>query len=310
MSGIFDGVLPFMLGGNVFGWTADREASFAVLDRFLEAGGSAIDTADVYSAWLPGHQGGESEAMIGEWFKARGTRGKVLLATKVGMLAGEGGAGLKASRILAACDASLKRLNTDYIDLYFAHKDDAATPMEESLEAFDLLVKAGKVRALGASNYSAERLTQARAISAANGWVAFTTLEPEYNLLGRAGYEGSLQTLCVDQDIAVTPYFGLAAGYLTGKYRVAADIKGGRASWAKTHMEANGPKVLAAMDEVAAQTGATLAAIALAWLAAQPGVTAPIASATSVAQLDQLLAFTQLKLTADQIAALDAASAT
>lgn len=299
--------IPLMLGGNVFGWTADRAQSFAVLDRFVGAGGRMIDTADVYSAWAPGNRGGESETIIGEWLRASGKRDAVTIATKVGLLPGTGGKGLSASRIAAAADESLARLGVEAIDLYFAHRDDPETPLEETLAALDALVRAGKVKALGASNYSAERLGEALRLQDANGWTRFTVLEPEYNLLERGTFEGALQDLCVAERIGAVPYYALASGYLTGKYRTEADLQGrARGGAAAKYMAGKGPAVLAAMDQVAAETGASLAAIALAWLAVQPGVLAPIASATSPAQVDELTA--QVALTGDQIALLDGAS--
>ena len=296
--------IPLMLGGNVFGWTADRAQSFAVLDRFVGAGGRMIDTADVYSAWAPGNRGGESETIIGEWLRASGKRDAVTIATKVGLLPGTGGKGLSASRIAAAADESLARLGVEAIDLYFAHRDDPETPLEETLAALDALVRAGKVKALGASNYSAERLGEALRLQDANGWTRFTVLEPEYNLLERGTFEGALQDLCVAERIGAVPYYALASGYLTGKYRTEADLQGrARGGAAAKYMAGKGPAVLAAMDQVAAETGASLAAIALAWLAVQPGVLAPIASATSPAQVDELTA--HVALTDDQIALLD-----
>jgi aryl-alcohol dehydrogenase-like predicted oxidoreductase len=295
-----------MLGGNVFGWTADRDASFAVLDAFAAGGGTLIDSADIYSAWVPGNQGGESERMLGEWFRASGRRQSMLVATKVGMLPGTGGEGLRPSRIAAACDESLERLGTDVIDLYFAHKDDPDTPLEEALEAFDKLIRAGKVRAIGASNFTAERLAEALAISDANGWARFTVIEPHYNLVERAGYEGALQDLTIAEGLGAVPYFGLGSGYLTGKYRSEADVAGSaREKWVRPVFEGKGPAVLAAMDEIAAETGADLAAIALAWLRAQPGVSAPIASATNVKQVEGLLAGLDLTLSGDQVTRLD-----
>ena len=300
--------VPLMLGGNVFDWTADQATSFAVLDRFVEAGGTLIDTADVYSAWGPGHTGGESETVIGAWMKERGNRDRVDIATKVGMLEVEGTQGLSSEHIAKAVEASLRRLGTDRIDLYFAHRDDEGTPQEETLAAFDALVKAGKVRAIGASNFTADRLKSALAASDANGFVRYTVLEPEYNLVSREGFEGDLQDLCVAEGIGVVPYFGLASGFLTGKYRTSEDVgAGSRGAKAIKFLEGTGKPVLAAMDQVAEETGATLPAIALAWLATQPGVTAPIASATSVEQLDQVLASLELELNPDQIARLDAA---
>ncbi|WP_374594254.1 aldo/keto reductase [Sphingosinicella sp.] len=300
-------VAPIMLGGNVFGWTADEKTSFAVLDAFAAGGGNFIDTADVYSAWVPGNSGGESETLIGKWLRARDRRDSTVIATKVGMLDGEGGAGLKGGRIAAACEASLKRLQTDVIDVYFAHKDDPETPLEETLAAFDALVKAGKVRAIGASNYSPARLAEALAISDRNGWARFTVLQPQYNLLKRDEYEGALQRLAIDETIGVVPYYGLASGYLSGKYRTPADLSGPRAGAVKKWMEGRGPAVLAALDMVAAETGASLAAIALAWLKEQPGITAPIASASRPEQVADLIAAATLTLTPDQLDRLTAA---
>jgi aryl-alcohol dehydrogenase-like predicted oxidoreductase len=301
---------PLVLGGNVFGWTIDTDRSCAILDAFVDRGGTMIDTADIYSAWIPGNKGGESESVIGEWLARSGRRKDVLIATKVGMLDGPGGSGLKASRIVAAAEESLRRLRTDVIDLYFAHRDDAETPLEESLEAFDRLVKGGKVRALGASNFTADRLAEALRVSDANGWARFTVLQPHYNLVSRDTFEGPLQDLCGAENIGVIPYYALASGYLSGKYRGEADLsKSPRGRGAANYMNGNGPAVLAAMDAVAAETGASLASIALAWLAAQPAVTAPIASATSLQQLDELIAGMNLTLTPDQLARLDEASA-
>jgi len=287
------------------------EEAFRVLDRFVEAGGTMIDTADVYSAWVPGHVGGESETLLGEWLKRRGRRDDVLIATKVGMLAGEGGKKLEPARIAAAVEASLGRLGTDYIDLYYAHQDDPDTPLEETLRAFDELHKAGKVRVLGASNYSAERLAEARAISARGALAAYEVLQPEYNLMAKDSFEGDLQRLCVEEDLGVLPYFGLASGFLTGKYRSEADLgKSTRGSKMPQYMNARGFAVLAALDEVAGETGATQAQVALAWLSAQPGVTAPIASATGVEQLDDLIGAMELELSREQIERLTTAAGT
>ncbi|RJF93479.1 aldo/keto reductase [Sphingomonas cavernae] len=298
-----------VLGGNVFGWTAGEATSFKILDRFIAAGGTMVDTADVYSAWIPGHRGGESETVIGRWLKQRRRRDDVLIATKVGMQPGEGGTGLAPARIAAAIEASLKRLNTDYVDLYYAHQDDAEVPQDAVLEAFDALVRAGKVRALGASNFSAKRLASALDISAANGLAAYSVLQPEFNLMTRDRFEGALQALCTERNLGVLSYFGLAAGFLTGKYRSVADLaKSQRGARIVPYLTDRGHAVLGVMDAVAAETGATLAQIALAWNATQPGITAPIASATSVAQLDELLAAMTLKLNTDQIARLDVAS--
>jgi aryl-alcohol dehydrogenase-like predicted oxidoreductase len=294
-------IRPFVLGGNVFGMTADQDASFAILDRFALHGGGMIDTADVYSAWVPGHKGGESETMMGQWLKASGAHDKVRLATKVGMMPG----GLKPDRIREAVQGSLDRLGVDTIDLYFAHKDDPDVPLGEVLGAFAELVDAGTVRAIGASNYSAERLSEALRTADKLGLPRFTVVQPELNLLDRAQYEGPLQTLCIDEDLGVVTYFSLASGYLSGKYRSADDLgKSPRGARAKAYLEGKGPAMLAAMDRIAGETGATLSQIALAWVAAQPGVTAPIASATSVEQLDEIMASERLMLTADQLAAL------
>ncbi len=294
-------IAPLVLGGNVFGWTADRDASFAVLDAFIEGGGTMIDTADVYSAWVPGHQGGESEAVIGDWLRQSGKRDKVLIATKVGMLPGEGGEKLAPARITAACEASLKRLGTDRIDLYFAHQDDESVPQEAVLEAFAKLVTAGKVRVLGASNFHAARLKSANEKARAAGLPRYDVLQPEYNLVSRTKFEGELQDYCVEQNVGVMPYHGLASGFLTGKYRSRDDlsksVRGGRMG---DLLEGKGKAVLDAMDGVADETGATVAQIALAWLIAQDGITAPIASATSVAQLEELLPAMTLSLSAAQ----------
>lgn len=295
---------PLVLGGNVFGWTADRAASFAVLDRFVEGGGTMIDTADVYSAWVDGHKGGESESMIGEWLKASGARDRVLIATKVGMMSG----GLRPDGVRAAAAASLDRLGIDTIDLYFAHKDDPDVPLDEMLGAFAELIDAGQVRAIGASNYTAERLAGALRVADAKGLPRFTAMQPELNLLDRDQYEGALQQLCVAENIGVVPYYSLASGYLSGKYRSTDDLsKSPRGYKAKSYMEGRGPAVLAVLDGIAAETGATLSQIALAWVAQQPGVTAPIASATTVTQLEELLGSMKLELSADQLAALNAA---
>jgi aryl-alcohol dehydrogenase-like predicted oxidoreductase len=296
-----------VLGGNVFGWTADRAATFRILDRFAEAGGVMIDTADVYSAWVPGHEGGESETLIGEWLKRRGGHGGTLIATKVGH-----SAGLAPRTILEGADASLARLGIDRIDLYYAHKDDGVTPPEETLGAFDALVRAGKVRAIGASNFSAERLAASLDVSERGGFARYEALQPEYNLMARDAYEGALQRLCVERNVGVLPYYGLASGFLTGKYRSTADLgKSVRGSRMTGYLEGNGPRVLAALDAVAAEAGedVTPAQVALAWIAAQPGIAAPIASATSVEQIEELIGVLTLELTDAQLRRLDAASA-
>ncbi|MCY2963234.1 MAG: aldo/keto reductase [Planctomycetota bacterium] len=300
---------PLILGGNVFGWSADRAASFGVLDAFVAGGGRMIDTADVYSAWVPGNVGGESETIIGEWLVNRGRRDDVLIATKVGMKP-DGPGALSADRIATCVEASLKRLRTDYIDLYYAHRDDAETPLEVTLGAFDRLVRAGKVRAIGASNYDAARLARAEEVSSEQGLARYTVLQPHYNLLVRELFEGSVQELCLAQGIAVVPYFPLASGFLTGKYRKPADLEGrARRVAAEKYLNEFGLRVLAVLDKIAIESNAAPAQIALAWLSAQPAVTAPIASATSVAQIEELLAAMRLKLTAEQLATLNAVSA-
>lgn len=299
---------PMVFGGNVFGWTADRDASFSLLDRFADAGGTLVDTADVYSAWVPGHQGGESETLIGEWLRTSGKR--IAIATKVGMLPGEGGEKLAPARIAAACDASLQRLGVDTIDLYYAHQDDDSVPQAEVLAAFQKLIDAGKVRHIAASNFSAMRLKSALDIATREGLPHYRALQPEYNLVSRHAFEGELQDLCVTHNIGVLPYHGLASGFLTGKYRSEADLgKSVRGGGMAKLLAGKGGAVLAAMDQVAQETGATHAQIALAWLAAQPGVTAPIASATSVEQLDELIASWTLDLSHDQLDRLTAAGA-
>jgi aryl-alcohol dehydrogenase-like predicted oxidoreductase len=303
-------IAPLVLGGNVFGWTADRAASFAVLDAFVAGGGTMIDTADAYSAWVDGHKGGESESMIGEWLKASGKRDDVLIATKVGMLPGEGGEKLAPARIAAAAEASLKRLGTDRIDLYYAHQDDESQPQEAVLEAFGKLVDAGKVRVIGASNFHAARLKSAVEAAKTSDLPRYHVLQPEYNLVSRTKFEGELQDYCVVENIGVLPYYGLASGFLTGKYRTKEDlgqsIRGGRMG---ELLEGTGKAVLDAMDSIVEATGATHAQVALAWLLAQPGITAPIASATSVKQIEDLLPAMTLELTEDQLAALTDAGA-
>ena len=295
--------VPLILGGNVFGWTADEATSLAVLDAFVAGGGSVIDTADVYSRWVPGHQGGESEAVIGAWLRRRGRRDDVVITSKVGMMTG-----LAPAAIAAAVEGSLQRLGTDYIDLYLAHQDDDTQDQTAVALAFDALVKAGKVRAIGASNFTAERLASALATQEANGLARYQVLQNEYNLLTRTGYEGAVQDFCVAHTVGMTPFYGLANGYLTGKYRTAADLTGVRGTRVGKYVEGNGPRVLAALDAVAAAHGASPAQVALAWITAQPGIAAPIASATSVAQIEDLLGTIHLALTAQDLAALDLAS--
>jgi aryl-alcohol dehydrogenase-like predicted oxidoreductase len=299
---------PLILGGNVFGWTADRSTAFRILDAFVDGGGRMIDTADSYSSWVPGNSGGESETIIGEWLSARGGRDAVLIATKVGA-AVFGGRGLSPARIASSVEGSLKRLRTDYIDLYFAHYDDPATPLDATLEAFDSLVRAARVRAIGASNYSAERLRQALDVSAARGLASYTVLQPEHNLLEREKFEGRLQELCVERGLAAVPYYALASGFLSGKYHSRADAANRPRGAAVTrYLNEHGLGVLQAVEAVASESSTTPAQVALAWLAAQPAVAAPIASATSVEQVEELLGAMRLTLTDEQLARLDAAS--
>lgn len=305
-------VAPLMLGGNVFGWTADEKTSFSILDAFVDAGFDFVDTADVYSHWVPGHQGGESEAVIGKWFKQGGKRSKVILATKVGAQMGSDTTkkGLKKAYILREVEDSLRRLQTDYIDLYQTHYDDAETSVEEPLEAYQELIKQGKVRLIGASNFTPVRLEAALKASDAHGYPRYQSLQPHYNLVEREIFEKELGPLCQREGLGVIPYFSLAAGFLSGKYRSEADLaKSPRGQGLKKYLNEKGLRVLTALDEVSARHGSDPAGVALAWLAARPVVTAPIASATSVAQLKSLLSGVQLALTAEDIAVLDKASA-
>ena len=298
-------VAPLALGGNVFDWTADEATSFAVLDAFVEAGGTMIDTADVYSAWVPDHVGGESEALIGRWLKQSGKRDKVIIATKVGMMAG-----LSPDKIAAACEASLQRLGVDAIDLYYQHKDDESVPLADSLSAFDRLATSGKIRAVGLSNFSAERVDEAMGVANSNGLTRPSALQPWYNMVEREKFEGPLRDAALRHGLAVFPYYSLANGFLTGKYRSREDLgKSPRGLRNVAYLEGRGIQVLEALDEVAAKTNAALATVALAWLKAQPAIAAPIASATSRDQLDQLTAAMSLDLTAEQIERLDRASA-
>jgi aryl-alcohol dehydrogenase (NADP+) len=298
-------VSPLCLGGNVFGWTADEDASFAVLDAYAAAGGNFVDTADGYGNWVEGNPRGMSERIIGRWMAARGNRDGVVIATKVGRAAGMRGLG--AATIRAGVEESLERLGTDRIDLYYAHADDPDTPLEETMAAFDELVREGKVRHLGASNYPAPRLAEALRVSDRAGLARYVALQPEYNLVSRDEYEGELQELCVAEAIACLPYYALASGFLTGKYRPgAAEVESPRAGSASRHLD-RGAGVLAALDEVAAAHSTTVAAVALAWLRAQPGVTAPIASARSPEQLAELLPMADLELSVAELERLSSA---
>jgi aryl-alcohol dehydrogenase-like predicted oxidoreductase len=308
-------VAPLALGGNVFDWTADEKASFEILDAFVEAGGTMIDTADVYSAWVPGHVGGESERLIGRWLKRDPSkRDKVVIATKVGfldgeMVDGEYVASLEPSVIAKACDSSLERLRIERIDLYYQHRDNEKVPLADSLGAFDTLIAAGKVRATGLSNFTAERAELALATCHQNGLAAPVALQPWYNLLERDKFEGPLSTLALNQGLSVFSYYSLANGFLTGKYRSKEDLgKSPRGLRSIEYLEGKGLRVLAALDEVAAETGASLATVTLAWTKAQPGITAPIASATSLDQFKDLAAALTLDLTPGQIDQLNRAS--
>ena len=301
-------IAPLAFGGNVFGWSADTATSHALLDRFVDAGGNLIDTADSYSSWVPGHAGGESETIIGDWLKRSGKRDRVVIATKVAKWAKR--PGLSPANIRAACDESLRRLGIERIDLYQAHEEDPGVPVEETLGAFSRLIEEGKVRAIGASNFSAASLAAALEASRRHGLPRFECLQPEYNLHARTGYEAELEPLVRAENIGVIAYFALASGFLTGKYRSTADLDRSKARGAGVakYLDARGLRILARLDEVAARRSATPAQVALAWLIARPGVTAPIASATSLAQLDELLGATTLALSGIDIAELDAAS--
>ena len=304
-------VSPLCFGGNVFGWTADEATSFSLLDAWLDAGFNFIDTADVYSRWVPSHAGGESESVIGRWLAKSGKRNQIVLATKVGKDMGDGKMGLRPEYIRQAVEASLKRLQTDRIDLYQSHDDDASVPLADTLGAYDDLVKAGKVRAIGASNFTAARLGEALATSERLGLVRYESLQPLFNLYDRAVFEKELQPLCVDQGVGVINFYALAAGFLTGKYRTEADAAKsarGKNTTAK-YLNERGLRILAALDTVAARLNATPGQVAVAWQIVQPGITAPIASATSQAQLQDLVKASQLRLDGEALATLGAASA-
>ena len=302
-------VAPLAFGANVFGWTVDEPTAFRLLDAFVDHGFSLVDTADVYSRWAPGNSGGESETVIGRWIARSGKRDRLVIATKVGMEMPGVGKGLAAARIRQAVEASLARLQVERIDLYQAHAEDPDTPIEETLEAFDRLVREGKVRAIGASNYAAPSLAKALSVSAGRGWARYATLQPRYNLYSRAEFERDLQPLCVREGIGVIPYYGLASGFLTGKYRSEADLaQSARGAAVKQYLDARGMRILEALDEVASQARAKPAQVALAWLMARPAVTAPIASATTLAQLRELMAAADLVLDAPSLERLDRAS--
>jgi aryl-alcohol dehydrogenase-like predicted oxidoreductase len=304
-------VSPLCFGGNVFGWTADEATSFRLLDAWLDAGFNFVDTADVYSRWVPGHTGGESEAVIGRWLKQNGKRNRIVLATKVGKDMGDGKVGLRPEYIRQAVDASLTRLQTDHIDLYQSHDDDAAVPLADTLGAYSDLIKAGKVRAIGASNFTAARLAESLRTSESLGLARYESLQPLFNLYDRAVFEKELQPLCVEHKVGVINFYALAAGFLTGKYRTEADAAKsarGKNTTAK-YLNARGLRILAALDTVAARLDATPGQVAVAWQIVQPGITAPIASATSLAQLQDLVKASQLTLDAEALATLGAASA-
>jgi aryl-alcohol dehydrogenase-like predicted oxidoreductase len=303
-------VAPLSFGANVFGWTVDEPTGFKLLDAFVDAGFNLIDTADVYPKWAPGCQGGESESLIGKWLEGSGRRDKVVIATKVGSEMAPDRKGLAKSHILRSAEDSLRRLRTDYIDLYQSHRDDAGTPLEETLEAYQQLIREGKVRAIGASNYSAERLREALEVSEKNGLPRYESLQPEYSLSERAGYEAELEPLCRVKNLGVITYFSLASGFLTGKYRSETDLAGSaREKFVKKYLNERGYRILVALDEVAGRLNSTPARVAIAWLISRPGVTAPIASATSLAQLNDLVEVTRLNLDASAIEQLNQASA-
>ncbi|MES0128391.1 aldo/keto reductase [Mesorhizobium sp. M0029] len=303
-------IAPLVLGGNVFGWTADEKTSFDLLDRFGDAGLNAIDTADAYSRWVPGHAGGESETIIGKWMKSRGNRDNIIVITKVGSDMGQGKKDLSAAHIERAVEASLERLQTDVIDLYLSHWPDPTTPYEETLGAYQKLLAAGKVRHIGASNLDAGLLRAALDVASLRGLPRYSVLQPEYNVYDRSSFDGPLHDLCVAEDIGVITYFSLAKGFLSGKYRSEADLgKSERGGGVKVYLNARGMRILAALDTVAARHSAKQAEVALAWVMAQPGITAPIASATTLDQVDSLVRAASLKLSAEDLVALDKASA-
>ncbi|MGO4642819.1 aldo/keto reductase [Mesorhizobium sp. 2RAF45] len=302
-------IAPLVLGGNVFGWTADEKTSFDLLDRFVAGGLNAIDTADAYSRWVPGNKGGESETIIGNWMKDCGNRDKVVVITKVGSDMGQGHKDLSAAYIEKAVEASLKRLRTDVIDLYLSHWPDPATPYEETLGAYEKLLAKGKVRHIGCSNLDAGQLRAALDVASLRSLPRYEVLQPEYNLYDRSSFDGPLRDLCVAEDIGVITYFSLAKGFLSGKYRSEADLgQSERGEGVSSYLNARGMRILAALDAISAKHSAKQAEVALAWAIARPGVTAPIASATKASQMDSLIKAASLKLTADDMAELDKAS--
>ncbi len=302
-------VYPWAFGGNVFGWTIDEQQSFKILDGFVDAGFDFIDTADVYSRWAPGNKGGESETIIGNWLKKSGKRDQVIIATKVGIEMGEDKKGLSKKYITQAVEDSLKRLQTDYIDLYQSHRDDKDTPQLETLEIYTELIKQGKVRAIGASNFEGDRLKEALQISKDNNLAAYQCLQPEYNLYERQAYEKDLEPVCRERNIGVISYYSLASGFLTGKYRSEDDLsKSNRGQGVKKFLNPRGYKILAALDKVSAEYNVTPAAVALAWIIGRPGITAPIASATSIQQLNEIAKAAEVNLSSDAINSLNSAS--
>ena len=302
-------VAPLAFGGNVFGWTADEPTSFALLDAFVETGFNLIDTADMYSTWVKGHKGGESETIIGKWLKRSGNRTKVVIATKVGKEMGPNRKGLSKVYIMQAVEDSLRRLQTDYIDLYQSHADDPETPLEETLETYDQLIKQGKVRAIGASNYSAARLAQSLEVSEKTGYPRYESLQPLFNLYDRVDYEKELEPLCREKGVGVISYFSLASGFLTGKYRPGADLtKRARGAFVKKYLNARGFAIIDALDKVAQEHNITPAQVALSWLIAHPSITAPIASATNIEQLKELIEATTIELDPSAIDLLNQAS--
>jgi aryl-alcohol dehydrogenase-like predicted oxidoreductase len=297
-------ISPMVLGGNVFGWTADKARSLEIIDRFVDSGLETIDTADVYSRWVPGNKGGESETIVGEWIASRKGRDRIVLITKVGYDFDQGG--LSASHIEEAIDASLRRLQTDHVDVYFSHKPDPATGHEETLKAHEKLIKAGKVRTIGASNFDAGQMRAALDTAKTGGLPRYEVIQPGYNLYDRGGFEGALQELAIAEGLGVITYFSLAKGFLTGKYRNASDLgQSQRGEGVSAYLNEHGLRILAALDDVSTRHGVAPGEVAIAWIAAQPGVTAPIASATSLTQVDSLIRAAKLKLSADDVALLD-----
>jgi aryl-alcohol dehydrogenase-like predicted oxidoreductase len=302
-------VAPLAFGGNVFGWTTDEPTSFALLDAFVDAGFNMIDTADIYSTWVEGHKGGESETILGKWLQHSGKRAKVVIASKVGKEMGPNLQGLSKAYIMQAVEASLRRLQTDYIDLYQSHADDPDTPLEETLEAYDQLIKQGKIRAIGASNYSAERLAQSLEVSEQAGYPRYESLQPLFNLYDREDYEKELEPLCREKGLGVISFFSLASGFLTGKYRSTADLSNrARGSFVEKYLNERGFRIIEALDEVAQEHNMTPAQVAIAWLIAHPSITAPIASATNLEQLNELIEATTIELNPTVTARLNQAS--